>query len=357
MPNIRSLGDLLELTIENMPRGDFDEALTRRDVPLARLVFSERMVGKNGGFAMKDRIRVRPSTSARFVVPYEGAGGNNDNYMVSIVTEWASFMDKMEFNELEEDLNSGDSTRIIDIVEGRRSATYEGIYNLIESALAREPQNISDTKALWGFPYWLRRLLPGVVDTIGGFNGQTIQFQDGSTTTFLGYGTGADASLPQNANLRNWAATYSGVFDIQAFRTVRRARRRTQFRPLAELKGRTDRGGKQLLLMPQDQAEQYEDLANAGPDDNDGDLTKHSKYKIDNMEPVPVPEFDTLSYAPLYGAKTGHIEGCILKSRWMREMRPVQDPDDPLTYQIPIVGTCNMKMLNPRAGGFVVSVP
>jgi len=357
MPDIRSLGDLLELTIENMPRGDFDETLQKRDVPLARMVFMDRRVPKNGGFAMKDRIRIRPSTSGRFVVPYEGTGASNDNYMISLITDWATFIDKMGFNELEEDLNSGDEQQIIDITEGRRSATYEGLYNLIEASLAREPQNAADVRSLWGFPYWFRRLAAGVVDTIGGFNGQTIRFQDGSTQNTLGFGPNADASLPTNANLRNWTATYSGVFDVTCFRTVRRARRRTQFRPLSELKGKIDRGGKQVLMLPEDQYEQYEDLANGGPDDNNGDLTKHGKYRIDGLEPIPVPEFNLLSYAPMYGVKMGHVEGDILKSRWMREMRPVQDPDDPLTYNVPIVGTCNMKVKNPRNAGFSITVP
>lgn len=357
MPDIRSLGDLLELTIENMPRGTFDETLQKRDVPLARMVFGDRKVNKRGGFAMKDRVRVRPSTSGKFVVPYEGSSSNNDNYMVSIVTDWVSFIDKMPFNELEDDLNSGDAEQIIDIVEGRRSACYEGLYNLVETSLAREPNNVSDTKNLWGFPYWFRRLAAGTSDPIGGFNGQAIRFLDGSTTTVLGYGTTADAANPVMANLRNWTATYSGVFDVNCFRTVRRAKRRTQFRMLSNLKGKLDRGGEQYLFMPEDQAEQYEDLANSGPDDNDGDLTKFSKYRIDGMTPVAVPEFNFLSYAPFYGVKMGHIEGCILKSRWMREMKPVQDPDDVLTYNIPIVGTCNMKVLNPRNAGFSITVP
>lgn len=357
MPDIRSLGDMLETTIEDMPRGQFDETLQKRDVPLARMVFGERRVNKSGGFAMKDRIRVRPSTSGRFVVPYEGTGASNDNYMVSIITDWMTYIDKMPYNELEEDLNSGDSTRIINLIEGRRSATYEGLYNLLEAALAREPQNAADARSLWGFPYWFRRNAAGVNDTVGGFNGTTIRFQDGTTSNVLGFGTAADASLPTNANLRNWTANYSGVFDITAFRTVRRAKRRTQFRMLPELRGKTDRGSMQVLLMPEDQCEQYEDLANAGPDDNDGDLTKKSKYRIDGLTPVAVPEFNFLSYAPMYGCKMGHIEGCVLKSRWMREMKPVQDPNDPLTWNVPITGSCNMKVLNTRNAGFSVTVP
>lgn len=363
MPDIRNLGDLLELTIENMPRGEFDETLQKRDVPLCRMVFGDRKVSKSGGFAMKDRIRVRPSTSGRFVVPYEGTGASNDNYMVSIVTDWATFIDKMPFNELEEDLNSGDATRIIDLVEGRRSAAYEGLYNMLETSLAREPQNASDSRALWGFPYWFRRRAKvGEVDTQGGFNGQTIRYGDGSTSTYLGYGSSADASLPQNANLRNWCATYTGTVNLTAFQTIRKAKRRTQFRALSELKGNLDRGGRQVLLMGEDQAEQYENLVNgstadqAGYDDNNGDMTKHKRYLIDGLEMIPVPEFSTLDYYPIYGVKMGYIEGCILKSRWMREMKPVQDTDDPLTYNVPIVGTCNMKVLNPRNAGFVVSL-
>jgi hypothetical protein len=354
MPAIRDLTDLLATTLEDMPRGDYEETLGRRDVPLARTFFHGRKVSKSGGFAMKDRIRVRASTSARFVRPYQGRGASQQNYMVSIATDWVTFVDDMLFNEIEDDLNSGDSTQLVDLMKVRRSGTYEGIYDLIEASLAREPISASDDLNLWGIPLWLRRVT--AVDTEGGFNGVTVRYRDGTTATTVGASSSApDANDPANARLRNWAATYGGVFDTTCFRTVRRAKRRTQFRSAADLKGTLDRGGRQILLMPEDQCEQYEDLANAGPDNNEGDLTKHGKYRIDGLDAIPVPEFNTLAYLPIYGIKLGHVEGNIMKQRWMREGKPMQDPDDSFTYKIPVSGTCNLRFRNIRHGGFAVT--
>lgn len=357
MPAIRSLTDLLTVTLENMPRNEFEETLTRRDVPLARLLFQDARKGKSGGFAMKNRIRVRASTSARAVNPYEGQGALQQNYMVAVATDWITFIDNMLFNEIEDDLNSGNENQLVDLMKVRRSATHEGLFNLFESQSARAPINAADTKSIWGFDYWFRRIsTTGTPDTEGGFNGLTVRFQDATTQTTLGAGSGApDANDPLNANLRNWDASYSGVLDITAFRTLRKARRRTQFRTAADLKGILDRGGRQLLLMPEDQAEQYEDLANAGPDFNDGDVTKQSKYKLDGLDMIPVPEFNGLAYLPIYGLKMGQIEGDVLNGRWMKELKAIQDPNDAFTYKIPVTCTCNMRVLNPRNAGFVVS--
>lgn len=359
MPKIRDLTDMLTVTLENQPRGEFQETLDRTNCALTKIVFRDSIKGKDGGFAMKDRLRVRNSTTAAFVNPYEASGAQQQNYMVSIVTDWVLFRDYMLFNEIEDDLNSGAEQQIVDLMKERESATFEGIYNLVEASLAREPNNSADTKALWGFPLWLRRIsTSGTPDTDGGFNGVTARYLDGTTGTTIGAGSSApDANDPANARLRNWNASYSGVFDVSCFRTIRKAINRTNFdsQGVPELRGTLDRGKRQVLLMAFDQWEQYQDLANAGPDDNNGDLTKFKSYKIHGLEPIAVDEFKNLTYNPIYGVKLGQVEGNVLRSRWMRRGKPIQDPNDSETYKVPITGSCNLRFRNIRHGGFVVS--
>lgn len=364
MPAIASIADLINAVVPDAPRGQFHETLQRRALPLSVLVFKKCRRDRDPSHTMEQRIRIKAASSARFVRPYEGFGAQVDTYLTKIACIWSLIVDKMPFNEVEDQINSGSTrTKIISLYDARRSAFYEGIWNLIETSLAREPNSSSELdKSLCGFPYWFRRLT-GTADTRGGFNGQTIQYLDGTTSTIIGSGTTAgsttgavDSSLPGNAATRNWAVSYSGVFDLIAFKSLRRGIRRTQFMRLDALKGDLGQAGEQYCIMPEDQRDQYEDLVNTGPDDNDGDLTKHKKITLDGIVPLGVPELGTLSYAPIYWFKTGHLNGNILKGDFMKERSAILDPFDPLTAIVPITSKLQMEVTNIRNAGGVMSI-
>jgi len=366
MPAVRTIADLMNAVVADAPRGKFHETLQRRALPLSTIIFKRCKRNRDASYVMEQRIRIKPASSARFVRPYEGFGASIDNYTCRIAADYAVIADKMPFNEIEDKINSGSTkTKIINLYDVRRSAFYEGMWNLVETSLAREPNSINELdKAFMGLPYWFRRR--STADTRGGFNGQTINFLDATTTTLIGSAsatTGSatsgtvDASLPGNAGVRNWNATYTGTFDLLAFKTLRRGLRRTQFSRLEGLKGDLGQQGEQYVLMPEDQMEQYEDLVNAGPDDNNGDLTKQSKYKLDGTTPLGIPEFNSLSYAPIYFFKGGHINGNILDGDFMKEHPAIIDPDDPFTAFVTISAKAQLEVENPRnAGGVITAV-
>ena len=363
MPAVRSIADLINAVVADAPRGKFHETLQRRALPLSQLIFKRAKRGRDASYTMEQRLRLRAQSSARFVRPYEGFGASIGEYLGKIAGDYATIADKMAFNSIEDKINSGSTkTKIINLYDARRSAFYEGMWNLLESALAREPNNSGELdKALWGLPYWFRRIAT-TADIRGGFNGQTIRYLDGTTSTVIGTGTtsatgGAlDCSLPGNANARNFASSYSGTFDLTAFKSLRRLLRRTQFMRLDGLKGELGQSGEQWCLMPEDQFEQYEDLVNTGPDDNKGDMTKHSKIKLDGTVPIPVPELGALSYAPIYCLKSGHVNGNVLDGEFMKEHPAVTDPNDTFTAYVTISCMCQLEIENPRNAGGVMSV-
>lgn len=365
MPAVRNIADLMNAVVADAPRGKFHETLTRRALPLSTIIFKRCRKKRDASYTMEQRIRIKPASSARFVRPYEGFGASIDNYTCKISADYAVIADKMPFNEIEDKINSGTSaTKIINLYDVRRSAFYEGMWNLVETSLAREPNSSSELdKAFMGLPYWFRRR--STADTRGGFNGITINYLDGTTSTVIGSGGGTgsatsgavDANTPGNAAVRNWNATYSGTFDLLCYKTLRRALRRTQFSRLEGLKGEMGQQGIQYVLMPEDQMEQYEDLVNAGPDDNNGDLTKHSKIKLDGTTPMGVPELNNLSYAPIYFFKGGHINGNILDGDFMKEHPAIIDPNDPFTAFVTISAKAQLEVENPRhAGGVITAV-
>jgi hypothetical protein len=372
MPAIRDISTILNAVLVDAPRGKYEETLQRRAKPGTRIVFKTNRKSRDASYAIQQLIRIKAANSARFVRPYEGFGASVDNYDVKVVMDYATIADKIPFNAIEDKINSGTTkTKVISIYDMRRSAFYEGMCNLLESSIWREPGSLADRdKALCGFPYWFRRSMDSagtaVADTDGGFNGQYIAYGDGTISSLLGIGSAAsatsgtvDASLPGNAGVRNWNATYSGTFDVLAWRTVRRALMRTQFEMGdEELKGDLDHGGKQRLAMPEDQYEQYMDLVNnssQGPDAGDGDLTKFKSYKLHGCSLTPVPELNAFSYQPIYGFKESHLEGNVLTDEWMREHKAITDPFDPFTAYVTISAMAQMNVLNPRNAGFVVS--
>lgn len=364
MPAVRDITSILNAVIPFAPRGKYEETLSRRAKVGTRYFFKDRRQTKESSFALQQLIRTKAANSARFVRPYEGFGASVDNYDVRLVCDYATIADKIPFNAIEDKINSGTTkTKIISIYDVRRSAFYEGMFNLMESAVWREPNSSSDLdRSIWGIPYWFRRTTS--VDTLGGFNGQTIRYGDGSTSNVIGVGsagvtTGAvDASLPGSAGVRNWCATYSGTFDVLAWKTVRRAILRTQFEMIEDLKGDLEHGREQCLFMPEDQFEQYMDLINnttQGPDDASGDMTKFKSYKLHGLKIIPTPELNSFSYAPIYGLKMGNIEGCVLSNEFMREHPAITDPTDPFTSFVTVSCMLQLHVLNPRNAGFVVS--
>ncbi len=353
---IESLGDLLSLTLPQLPK-KYTQTLRQTDYPLTRIFFSEMKKSLRGGKWYEKRIRLRARGTFQFVNIYEATGAIQQDLMGVQATPWIHWMEKMPYDDREIDINDG-APQIVELMQERRDGSYEAIYNGHEDDLGLAPQSASDRKHLTGLPFWFRTLALNAEDPIGDFNGITAYYRGGTSTTLHDTSANAlDRSVLDNQRLRNFVGTYSGVADEQFFDLLRRAITRTNFGTLVELGGEAPAASTPdscMLLADHDMNDQMVRRINKGPDDQNGDVERFTEGKFAGIRFVRVPTFGSIAYRPVYGIKRSKVKGIVLKDRWMKELKALNSQATPETWVVPIVGTCNLTCDDVRSGGFVL---
>lgn len=348
--SIASLGDLLNSTLPDLPK-TFSDTLRQTDYPLTRLFFTQFKRSKSGGKYYEKRIRVSTKTTFQFVNLYEPTAALHEDLMAVQRTDWAHWQEKMAYDDREIDMNSG-AARIIELMEEQRSGSYEAIYNGIEDGLTLAPQNSTDTKNIAGLPYWFPTLELNTVDPVGGFNGKTVYFRDGTSSTTI---AGIDRSTATNGRVKTFAGTYSGYADEAFFNLLRRAITRTNFGTLMQLEGEKpadSTSGGMYILASHDMNDQIVARINRGPDDQMGDVERFDQAKFNGIKFVRVPTIGDLAYNPIWGVKKSKTFGIVLKDNWMKEGKAINSQTTPQTWVVPITGSCNLTCDDPRSGGF-----
>lgn len=347
---ISSLGDLLNSTLPDLPK-TFSDTLRQTDYPLTRLFFTQFKRSKSGGKWYEKRIRVSAKTTFQFVNLYEPTGSMHEDLMAVQRTDWAHWQEKMSFDDREIDMNSG-AARIIELMEEQRSGSYEAIFNGIEDNLTLAPLTAGDTKSLAGLPYWFPTLELNTFDPEGGFNGKTVYYRDGTSSTTI---AGIDRSTSANARVKSFVGTYSGYADAAFFQLLRRAITRTNFGTLMQLEGEKpadSTSGGMYILASHDMNDQIVERINKGPDDQQGDVERFDQAKFNGIKFVRVPTIANLAYNPVWGVKKSKTFGIVLKDNWMKEGKALTSPNTPQTHTVAITGTCNLTCDDPRSGGF-----
>jgi len=353
MPGIayQSIPDLINNTLNDLPKTFTD---TMRDVayPACRLFYTQYK--KNtGGKGYEKKIRRAPKTTFQRVLPYQATSTQHEDLIAVQTTPYVFYEQKMEWDERVMRMNSG-GEQIIDMMKVERSGAYENIFNELEYDLLAAPDNSTDRLHPYGLPYWFPTLELNTVDATGGFNGKTVYFRDGTSSTTR---AGVDLSLAANARLRNFAATYSGYADEAFFDTLRRAMTRTDFGTLAQLEGEKPAGsspGDMYLLATHDMCDQMAKRVNKGPDDQSGDTERFRDGQFRGVGFIRTPQLENFAYLPVYGIKRSKTTGIVLKGDWMRETPAQNSPASLQVWVTGIVGSHNLTCDDPRSGGFVL---
>lgn len=357
--NIASLGDLLTGTLKKTPKGKITETLKRSRYAGVQAFWANNKENLSGGTYYEARVRARAGGTAKFVNPYQSTPNDVRDLMVTMQTPAAYYEAKMRYDEREL-LHNANGEQIVSIIDTRRSGCYEDIYNLVEDNLPLAPTSATpaagDPQELYGLSYWFPMLGSGVTDTVGGFNGITVNFRDGTTSTTV---ANVDRNLADNSRLRSWVATYGGTITADTLRTIRNAMVNTDFVSLPKIDGQSLKGdGEHLLFMSHERANEYEDLVNAGPDDRNNDtMPFHDVNRFRGTKVVRMPSLSGITYTPFYGAYTKHTYGVTWKGDHMRETDAVNSPTELRTWTVGVVGTTNLTCDNPRAGGFCIHTP
>ena len=355
---IAQAGDLLTTTLARMPRGKFINTIKYQNYALCERFFGDGKIRAKSGTRYEMRTRLRENESARGVRLYQSVSRDVIDVMSRLWAEWCHAEGHASWDSRELLMNEGDSEdQILELIDTRRQGAYESMANFFEERGFFTPMNSSDDLNPLGVAYWVRPLGSAVTDPIGGFNGITAVYQDGTTTTTIG---GQDANLLDNARLRNWAATIpSGEITPGVMDLIRVGMRRTNFRNPTGFKLRENSGAKRkrCIYWSQDQADQYTRLVNLGPDDREGNLSPFSgDLPFMDADTCGAPILDNVANSPIYGINHNHLYVVTLKGAWMQEDKPVRDRDQRQVWTMGLDCSYQIFCDNPRSQ-FVIHTP
>lgn len=298
---------ILKASIEKLNRGQLVVTQGLRSYPLVEMLFG----GAQKRFyshAYRTTVNLDMAAPPQDLIKYGPI-----TYTISDpVRYWLTSVNRfsvpwvLDSMELEE--NKAGPEQIYDLMDNELNMVHERSRDTLERRIAETPKSGSgQMRGLW---YWLRGCSAGVTDTVGGYNGTTVYFEDGSTSTIVGDG-GPDAAMAgeMGRRLRSWCATHRGEYNDLTHETLRNALVNTHFQYMPILKGikpNTTMGATRIICgttMANSMAKYVED----GPDDNMGEAFKFgSLAKIRGVYVQDVPALDDDAYSPIFGVRIGN---------------------------------------------------
>lgn len=350
--------DLLNSTLEHFDKGYISNTTKYTDNALTRLFFEEAVEDTSGGNRCEWEVRLRASGTAQWVAPYGTTANTVQNFTAKAFAPWRAFEEKIHKSDLEGNMNRGPEA-LLDMMIPKMDGALEGIYNMLEDALAGSPPSSADTDQIYGLGSWLSpcgtvssSAYVTATDTTGGFNGQMIRYDNGDASYTV---AGIDASDVANSRWRTYCATHGGTMNATLVQQIVRALTRTDFKTIPGTEGKSmRRTGKQVLLMGHTFADQYEAIVNSGPDWLNGDAAGKTNVKIRSVPVVRVQALENYSHNPIFGVNTKYLYGRTLAGYWMKKYPFQSDRDSMHTFTSAILGQCQLICDNRRNAGFQI---
>jgi hypothetical protein len=254
MPGISNsdLIDLQRTTLKNLPDLEFETALKfQRYIAVNQWFTRDRRVS-DSGTSIERNVILDLKGNAKHVRLFQKEAINQPDLHSKVTAPWVQVRSSYLI-ERRESLRNRQPARYIDLLKSRRQSAVIDLANEIEEKVALAPNSASDDVNPRGLKYWLSKANDGV-ESEGDFIGQTVRFGDGSTTNDKG---GINAA--NNANWRNWAATYDSI-DAEFLRRMRKAFHATSFVPPSLNNAPTTMDQQFQIYMPLSVIVDYEDL-------------------------------------------------------------------------------------------------
>jgi len=348
-----SIPDLLNSTLRDIERDNVAQTQKYSDYELTNFIFTDRK--EASGTALEFDLRIRESGTARFVGLYETTPNIVVNTTVKAQERWSHIEDKVHWDEKELAMNAN-GAKIYETLKERWNASTETLWNLLEDNLWSIPQTSADEKTVRGLLYHIRTLGVGVSDPVGGFNGITAIYGDGTTDTTwctTTGGTSLDRNVAENNRIRNFVSTFGGEIDQNFIRTLRTAMNRTGFKRIPGLKGGLP-GGNCALVMSEDLEEQHEDLVNRRQVEGSGkDSAPVQNTTARGCQIIRSAPLNNVAFSPIFGIRKDCLQARILAGRWFKRKAAINDRDQVETWTVPIVCSFALRPSNPR-GLFVI---
>lgn len=354
------LFDLALTTLDDLPKGEFEEMWTHNDYEFAR-IYEQSRRQIDSGKAITRNVRLDPGGNARYRKLYDIDQPAVTDVQHQITVPWCQIGTNWSYDVFELKMNTG-AAGFIELIKSRRNSELEAYANLFEERGWKTPISATDTTHPFGVPYYLPMLDAGSTD--GGFNAQTIRFQDGSTSSIC---AGIDASA--EPRWRAYADTYDMV-DGTLLKKIRRAIRLTKFKPpkLLSPAGDNEVGKHKSFYGNIDIVTELEELADARDDNNAPDdlmgkvkistvRTTEAGTFINRMPVVYIDLLDGVDHDPLYCIDWSKLQPIVFEGHWMEQSDSMSDRSQHTTLTVFLDSAHQNLCINRRTAGFTMHKP
>lgn len=358
------LADLINTTLKDLPKGDFEIMWDSNDYIFCRM-YNEARRQIDGGTSIQRNVILDRNGRARYRKLYDTDAPVVDQNQQPIDVPWCQVGTDYSWDVVEILRNKNSAKGFINLLKSRRAERMWDLAELIEDRGWSAPVSATDRLYPYGIPYYINFLNDGI--TSGGFSGQTIRYQGGTTGTIC---AGIDAAT--EGKWRNYADIYTKV-DNSLLRRMRSAVRRTRFRPapMAIQTGAKGVGSPIELYANDDTITELEDLADKRDDNNSADdlagkmLQSFDGATAFNRMPLRyVNQLDGLAVLggsgtsntpdPIYCVDWTKLQPVVQDGYWMEESKPISDRSQHTTLTVFLDGSHNNLCINRRTAGFVI---
>lgn len=362
-----ALADLIATTLRDLPKGQFEVMWDSQNYKFCQ-IYQEDKRAIDGGTSIQRNVILDRHGRAHYRRLYDTDQPTVDQSQFQINVPWTQIGTDYSWDVLEIMRNKNSAKGFINLMESRRVERLWDLAELIEQRGWSTPTSSTDTLFPYGIPYYLNFLNNGA--TQGGFFGQTIRYQNGTTGTIC---AGIDAASEPKWN--NYADVYNRIDNI-LLRKLRAAVRTTRFNPpkMVEKPGNDKIGSTIELYAANDVVTELEDLGDKRDDNSaPGDLAGKMLHSFDGvvhfnrMPVVYIPQLDGVTVTnsasaaqeinPIYCVDWSRIQPIVQEGYWMEESKPMVDRGQHTTFTVFLDGSHNNLCINRRTAGFVLHNP
>lgn len=349
-----ALLDLVATTLKDLPKGQFEVMWDSQNYEFSQ-IYNAKKRSIDGGTSIQRNVVLDETGNARYRRLFDTDNPTVENIQHQIDVPWCQLGTDYSWDVLEIMRNKNSAKGYINLMESRRMERLWGLAELLEDRGWKTPTSATDKLYPNGIPYYLNMLNNGVTD--GGFLGQTVRYQDGSTGTVV---SGIDGAT--EAKWRNYADTYVKV-DNALLRKLRKAFLLTRFKapPNVKSPGQDSPGSTVKIYVDADRAVELMDLADKRDDAaTPKDLAGKSLIDVEgvtffNRRPIVyIPQLDGLDYQPIYCVDWSKIQPVVQDGYWMVEGKPMMDRGQHTTITVFVDACHNNLCINRRTAGFVL---
>ena len=214
--NISQIDDAVQLTLNNfVEKGKFVNMQTDlTDHVAVREMWKTRKTTFEGGIEWEFQVQMDHNHSARMVGLYEQDASSLTDTMTNGSVPVRHINAHFTYDQREKDFQRGE-TKIVDLIKTRSTAMHSSYYEELEEQLWSKPSDSSDTRDVFGIPYWVVK-------------NSTVGLTGGNPTGFASGAGGIDsAAYPR---WKNFSGSYTDVTKTDLVRKMRKAHRETMFR-------------------------------------------------------------------------------------------------------------------------------